>query len=154
MKKILPLISMFLVPFSAFAHNHEETSAFEEPSCYIEHPADVEKFDVVWSGGCSHGKANGSTLVKLYDKFGRPIGQFFGEAKNGELVIGVQDFMGNFKPVSYRAGQDQGDDIQKSFDIASKAAREYGKYLKSRGKDDLAKAYSARANKLYDQMRD
>lgn len=145
---------MLVASFGAFAHNHESTLVNEAPSCYIERPADVEKFEVVWSSSCKNSKASGSIVVQLYDLYGQKLGQFFGEAKNGDLMIGVKDLRTGFEPISYAVGHEQGSDIQKSFDIASKASRDYAKYLKSRGIDDLAKAYASRANELYNQMRD
>ena len=127
-----------------------------QATCQVVPVAEWQDRSLHWDGGCKGGKAEGSGVLRAYEKKSGSPEIFYGRMHQGELSWGVMEVVGGYKAGRFVRGELQNDGerntIIRAFEIASSAAKAYSQRLQKTGNAVSAKFYRNKADKLDRQM--
>ena len=143
---------------AGFAHSPCERPVPQATSikCQVTPIAKWHDRSLDWDGGCKGGKADGSGVLRAYEKKSGSPEIFYGRMRRGELSWGAMEVEGGYKGGRFVRGELQDDGerntIIQAFEIANGAAKAYSQRLQKSGNTASAKFYRNKADKLDRQM--
>jgi hypothetical protein len=125
------------------------------PTCKAKALATWEAKSTKWAGPCQKALAQGHGALRSYSG-GKIISIFYGEFRNGEPLIGVEEMGSNFKAGRVERGQFVKSDDRQTYIDAFKAAEKGALAAESQftaeGNKPSAKFYREKATVLAAQM--